>query len=283
MATIIPLSSERRKNRKQRRQQLKTKRTLTTLLAVLRTLLIVSFAGGAFWLLTLPNWVIRSSEQLKIEGNEFLSEAEVRTLIPLSYPQPLLTLSIPELKKKLKTKAPFEEIFIKREILPPEITIKVVERQPVAIALAPTFSDSSKKRTIIQVGYLDAHGILVPNEFYQTLKDREKIVPLLKIIGMPEQYLPYWQQLYPLVSQSEVEIKEINWQNPNNLILKTELGTIYLGAYTSQFPSQLMTLAKMKKLTHNFPPSQVSYIDLSDPDFPSLKPKQAPKIDKKVH
>jgi cell division protein FtsQ len=281
MATIIPISSHQRKNINDRRQQLKTKRTLRTFLAIVRTLSIASFAGGAFWLLTLPHWVIRSSDELKIEGNEFLSDGEVRTLIPLSYPQPLLTLSIEELTKKLKTKAPFEEIMIKREILPPEITIKVVERKPVAIALAPVLAKSGQKSHITPVGYLDSKGILVSNQYYQTVKDKEKILPVLKITGIPEQYLPYWEQLYALVSQSEVKIKEIHWQNPHNLILKTELGTVHLGAYTSQFPTQLMMLAKMKQLPQKVHPNQIIHIDLRDPDFPALKPQKAPNTAKK--
>ena len=288
MAKIIPISSPPKKGRKiipsqknNRRQELKSKRRLRTLLALVRTLLIMSLAGGAFWLLTLPKWVIRSGEDIEIEGNQFLSDDEVRSMMPLSYPQPVLTLSTENLKEKLKEKAPFEQIVISKAILPPEITVKVVERQPVAMALAPVFSPSQKKTKITRVGYLDEKGILVPNKFYQSIPDPEKSLPNFKIIGIPEQYLPYWPDLYSLISQSEVKITEINWQNPNNLILKTELGQVHLGPYTSQFPKQLMMLAKMKSLTKKVHPSQIIYLDLSDPNFPSFKPKKLPETDKK--
>lgn len=285
MAKVVPISYRKTKHKDQinnRRKELKAKRRLKTLLTVTRTMLVIAFSGGAFWLLTLPHWVINSSHQIEVEGNDYLTDNEIRMLVPLSYPQPLLTLSTEKLKEELKVKAPFSDIVVKREMLPPKVTIKVDERKPVAIAFAPVFSPKIKKTKITQIGYLDEQGILVPTKYYQSLKkEEEKILPEFKIIGVTEQYLSYWEELYQLVNQSEVKINEINWQNPNNLILKTELGEVHIGAYTSRFPKQLMLLAKMKQLPQKVPPSQIIYIDLSDPDFPSIKQKEQPEMEKK--
>lgn len=288
MTTLTATPSKpRNKNQTQRntnvkRKELKKKRRKKALISIFRTLCLISLAGTAFWLLTLPKWVIRSAEDIEVEGNQFLSDDEVRTLVPLSYPQPLITLATEDLKAKLMANAPFEDIVINREILPPEITIKVVERQPVAMALAQVSSSSSPKTKITPIGYLDEKGILVANKFYQSVPNKEKILPNLKIIGIPEQYLPYWQDLYSLITQSEVKITEINWQNPNNLILKTELGTVQVGAYTSKFAEQLMMLAKMKSLTQKLHPSQIIYLDLTDPNYPSIKPKKLLETNKKA-
>lgn len=267
---------------KSRRQELKSKRRLKTLLVALRTLLITSLAGGTFWLVTLPDWVIRNSDEIEIEGNQFLSVEEIRSLIPLSYPQPLLQLSIEELTEKLKAKAPFEDISISRTIIPPSITIKIEERQPVAMAFAPVSSSPNHKAQVVKVGYLDAKGILVPKEFYQDASARGLKIPIFKVIGFPEQYLPYWEQLYGLINQFELKITEIDWQDPNNLILKTELGKVYLGAYTSKLPQQLTVLAKMKQLPEKVHPSQIIYIDLSDPQWPSIKQKTPPHSEKET-
>ena len=65
-----------------RRQELKSKRRLKTLLAGLRTLLITCLAGGMFWLVTLPKWVIRNSDDIDIKGNQFLCVDEIRSLVP---------------------------------------------------------------------------------------------------------------------------------------------------------------------------------------------------------
>lgn len=274
MATTIPISSHELKNR---RKKLKTKRTLQFLGTILRTLFLLCVAGGSFWLVTLPNWVIRNSEHIQVEGNEFLSDNEVRSLIPLDYPQPLLTLSIPELTEKMTKKIPFENIVINREILPPQISIQVVEREPVAIAIVPVLNNNSKKMILSKVGYLDKKGILISNQFYQNVQD-EKLLPTFKIIGNPEKYGPYWQNLFMFINQSTIKITEVDWQDPNNLILKTELGTIYIGAYSeSKFPIQLSMLSKMKSLKNKIYPNKIVYIDLSDPDLPSLKQNKIPK------
>lgn len=273
--TTIPISSNQLRNR---RRELKTKRTLRSISVTLRTLAIIGFAGGAFWLVTLPDWVIRNKEQIEVEGNKFLSKQEVRSLIALSYPQPLLNLSTEALKKNLQDKPPFQEVTINREILPPQLKVQVLERQPVAIAWGAVINKETNKVTVTKLGYLDITGILVPNEFYKNIDEKKLPIPLFKVIGNYQNYRPYWQNIYSLIIQSEVKITEINWQDPNNLILKTELGTVYLGAYLeTKFPQQLMLLAKMKQLPKKIPLSQIKSIDLTDPEVPSVKYIQPPK------
>lgn len=274
-SNTIPISSNQLKNR---RRELKTKRTLKSIFSISRTLLISGFAGGAFWLLTLPNWVIRSAEDINVEGNKLLSAQEIRSLIPLSYPQPLLTLSTEELTQKLKTKVPFDDVTINREMLPPKITVQVVEPQPVAIAWGMEINPQTRKPSITKLGYLDVKGILMPHKLYKNINEQKLPSRSFKITGIYEQYFPYWQNIYSLITQSEVKISEIDWQDPNNLILSTELGKVYLGSYTPRkFPQQLVLLAKMKQLPQKMPLNQIISIDLTDPELPSVKFVKPPK------
>jgi cell division protein FtsQ len=272
MEKTIPISSQRLKSR---RQELKKRRRLRVLAATIRTLTLTGFAAGLFWFVTLPNWVISNGDQIFIEGNQYLSKTEIRKLIPLSYPQPLLKLSVAELKANLKTKAPFEDVIINRSILPPTISINIVERKPVAIAYRPSNNSASKGNKIEKIGYLDSQGVFISQEYYQKIPAGLKL-PTLKIIGFPEQYSRYWQDLYFFIKQSEVKITEINWRDPQNLILKTELGAVHMGAFTSKFPEQLSKLAEMKGLSRLVPLEQIIYIDLIDPQEPSIKQKTPP-------
>ncbi len=258
-----------------RREERKKERRWRDFIAVVRFLLIVSFTGGVFWFVTLPNWVIKNSQQIDIEGNNLLSDDEVRSLIPLQYPQSLLQLSTQELSNNLQTLAPVKNIVIQKELFPPTLTIRLEEKKPVAIALAPEIEEKTNKLTIESIGYVDEDGVFVSNQVYKNLKENPEQLPKLKIIGMPRTYLPYWQELYSFLSQSTVKINTIDWQNPTNLVLLTDLGKVYLGAYTSKkFPEQLMILEKLKPITQQVRQEDIIYIDLTDPEIPSINKKE---------
>ncbi|MGI0479938.1 cell division protein FtsQ/DivIB [Geminocystis sp. CENA526] len=266
---------------KNRRDELKNQRRWRSFVSVTRTLLIMSLTGGVFWFLTLPEWVIQDVQQINIEGNELLTDDEIRGLIPLQYPQSLLQLSTKDLTEALQKKVPLANIVIRRELLPPNLTIRVTEKKPVAVAFAMQVDPKTKKMALQQVGYIDIDGIFVSNELYQNLAQQPELKPTLRMIGTPQTYLAYWQDFYNLLSQSAVKITQVNWQNPTNIILTTELGTVYLGAYTSRFPQQLMVLEKLKSITSKIPRERIIYIDLTVPEMPSIKEKKPPKEDDK--
>ncbi|BAQ65444.1 cell division protein FtsQ/DivIB [Geminocystis sp. NIES-3709] len=266
---------------KNRRDELKNKRRWRDSVSVIRSLLIMSFTGGIFWFLTLPNWVIKDSQQIKIQGNNLLTDNEIRGLIPLKYPQSLLKLSVIDLTQGLQKKVPLANVVVIRELLPPNLTIKVTEKKPVAIAFAMEISPKTKKAELKQVGYIDADGVFVSNELYQNLAKQPELKPSLKILGIPQTYLAYWADFYSLLNQSAVKINEIDWQNPTNIILTTELGKVYLGPYTSKFSQQLMILEKLKNIGGKIPKERIIYIDLTDPEMPSVKEKEPPKKENK--
>ena len=268
-------------NLKSRRDKIKSKQRWENFVSFNRSLMILSLTVGVFWVLTLPHWVIRDSKQINLQGNDLLTDDELRSLIPLKYPQSLLKLSTSQLTEDLQKKVPLANIIVTRELFPPSLTIKVTEKKPVAIALASVVSPKTKKLELKRIGYVDKDGIFVANEVYKQLQKKSDQLPSLKVLGTPQIYLSYWQDLYDLISQSNVKITEIDWQNPTNLILTTELGKVHIGAYNSKFPQQLMALEKLKSITTKIPRERIIYIDLTDVEIPSIKEKKPPKEVKK--
>ncbi len=255
---------------KERRQRLKKERSARHREMFFRFVVILGASVGVFWWITLPQWVLDSAEQINVNGNELLSDDEIRQLIPLEYPQPILTLSGDKLAQDLNQKAPLQDITVIKQILPPSVTIEVREKQPVALAFGAITGENGQVSTG-HIGYINSEGIFVDNQMYQNLQTEQEKLPQLKVFGNPVLYLPYWENLYDLISQSVVPITEINWENPNNIILTTDLGKIHLGAYTSKLPEQLTALAQLRPITEQIRREDIIYIDLLDPYRPLIK------------
>lgn len=257
MTSIIPVS---RTELSQRRQKLRRQRRTRFFQTSWRNAAIASFAVGALWVATLPAWVIRKPEQVTIKGNRFISEQTIRTLLPIAYPQSLLKVQPQTIADALKAKAPIAEATVDRQLFPPSLTVRVQERVPIA----QTASRAS------QPGLLDEAGVWMPQASYTTLNPNFKL-PTLKIVGRPEQYRSNWATFYPTVRQSPVKILEANWEDPANLILKTELGAVEFGVYGSNFPTQIKVLDGMRRLPNRVNPDQILSIDLRNPNSPTLQ------------
>ena len=223
------------------------------------------FRSGAFWLLLLPYWSLQDAKQVKVEGNRLLSTEQVRSFLSLSYPQVLWKLPSQQLSDRLKATDPIAEAQVTRQLFPPTLTVVVKERQPVASA-----------GTAQGAGFLDAQGVWISQRFYrQAAKDWQP--PALQVLGFESAYRPYWQQMYPLLARSPVKISAVDWRNPQNLILKTQLGTVHLGAYTPEFREKLARLSQMRQLPTRVPLSRLTYIDLTNPSAPTVSVKPDPK------
>lgn len=253
-----------------RRKKLRRSRRIKSMQTLWRSLFVGGMAGGLVWAITLPDWVIRQPEQVMIEGNHLLSTQTIRSLLPLSYPQSLLRVQPQAIASALESLAPIAEATVSRQLLPPGLTIQVKERKPVAIAQAAGSQNSKTVSSTPPMGLLDAQGVWMPMDNYQSL-ERPLELPKLKIIGRNEQYRPYWPEVYQAVIQSPVKVYEIDWQNPNNLIVKTELGNVHLGPYSSHFTEQLAILDRMRELPTQINPSKIAYINLKNPNFPAIQ------------
>lgn len=270
----------------QRRQQLRRQRRVRVFQAMWRGLAVVALAGGLVWTTTLPIWLIRKPEQIKVEGNRLIPSQTLRSLVPIKYPQSILQLKPDAIAQELKTKAPISNVVVNRQLFPPSITIRVIERYPVAIVLANSsdiqfLSPNSikSKETAAKIGLLDENGMRLPLENYTFIQNSIKL-PSLKVIGNPEYYRRNWSTLYREISRSPIKITELDFQNPANLVLKTELGTIHLGPYGMQFPEQIKTLDRMRKLPNQVSLDQVAYIDLRNPNSPFIQTSQSKSFTK---
>lgn len=259
----------------QRRQKLRRQRRAKLFQAIWRVLAVCGLAAGLIWISTQPFWLIRQAEQVKVEGNRFIPVQRIRSLLPITYPQSLFRLEPQKIAKELKAKAPISDVIVSRQLFPPSLSIQIKERYPVAIALPdpntqPNSAKSNQDKASTQVGLIDETGWWIPLENYTSV-DRSVKLPTLKIIGRQEHYRSFWSKLYREVSRSPVKISEIDCQNPANIILKTELGTVHLGPPGSQLAYQIKTLDRMRQLPNQINPSQVAYIDLRNPDSPILQ------------
>jgi cell division protein FtsQ len=71
-----------------------------------------------------------------------------------------------------------------------------------------------------------------------------------------------------------VKVAEINCQDPTNLMLKTELGTVYLGVPDPQLSDKIKVLAQMRHLPAKINSSQIEYIDLKNLETPLVQVNQ---------
>ncbi|WP_072619954.1 cell division protein FtsQ/DivIB [Spirulina major] len=268
MATLTSTTSDELKSR---RLRLKRRRQLLILQKLWRSLLVCSMAGGMVWLVTRPDWVITSPDQVNIQGVEHLSEATIRDLMPLDYPQPLLEVKPKRLSQALEAQAPIAAAVVTRKLLPPSLTLEIQERQPVAIALPGNAIIATSEARPDGVGFVDAQGTWMPHDSYNNLETTTHL-PTLTVIGLSDRTRPHWPDIYTLLSQATIEIFEIDLQSPTNLILHTELGEVHLGGYSSnRFTQQLDVLAQMRTLPTHIQPSDIDYIDLQSPDAPALQ------------
>lgn len=271
MTSIVSVS---RSDLTQRRRMLRSNRRIQLLQSLWRTLAISSIFGGLVWATTRPVWVLRTSEQIEIRGNYLLSEQVIQSLLPVSYPESLLQVKPEEIAQSLESHAPIAEVTVTRYLFPPSLTVQVKERVPVAIALTQLPSGNSTPTTKPTMGLLDQEGVWIPIQTYTPQVRRELELPQLKVIGLLEHYHSYWSQLYQAVSLSAIKVSEINCQDPANIKLKTELGTVHLGPYSPRLTEQLQVLAQMRQLTQKVPPSQLAYIDLKNLKTPTVQMNQ---------
>ncbi|HEY9691963.1 MAG TPA: FtsQ-type POTRA domain-containing protein [Oculatellaceae cyanobacterium] len=261
----------------QRRHQLRRQRQIKSLQSIWRALFLSSLAGSLIWVTAQPNWIIRKPGQIAVDGNQLLSAQAIRSLLSLTYPQSLLRLQPDILAKDLESQAAIAEATVTRKLLPPSLNIQVKEREPVAIALYPS-SNLPKSNLAAQqeqslqgkLGLLDQQGMWISMDSYKDIQQPNQL-PTLKVIGFSDRLRPYWPHIYQAINHSPVKVLEIDCQNPANLIITTELGTVHLGPYSSMLSEQLNVLDRMRELPAHIKPGEMAYIDLKNPDSPSIQ------------
>lgn len=266
MTRVSPLSRDQIKNR---RQTLRRQRRISISQALWRFWALSGLTAAVFWGTTRPTWLIHSPDQITVTGNHLLSDEAVQNLVPLDYPQPLMKVEPEVLARQLRDRGPIVSAEVTRQLLPPRLNVQVQERVPVAVVLPAGSADRAADTQYLGAGFLDAHGAWMPLASFG-IGPASPQLPTLQLRGIQPQYQRYWPQIYETILSSPVAISEIDWQDPNNLVLETALGTVYLGPYSPELEQQLATLDKMRNLPNQLTDSEVARIDLSNPDAPSV-------------
>ena len=238
----------------------------------------MSLVGAIAWTVTLPGWIVRRPEQILIQGQRYLTEAAIRERIPLAYPQSLLQVSPEAIAGAVREHALVEDAQVVRQLFPPALIVSIVERRPVAIAYKPANLPPSDERPGILAGLIDASGAWIP---WEGTADKESTIPLpaLQVVGETEVYRSRWAEIYRSVSRSPVRVHRIDWRDPGNLILETELGAVRIGAYTPKFSEQLRVLDRLRNYSDRVNPEDVIYIDVKQPDAPAFQMRPTAKTE----
>lgn len=208
---------------------------------------------------------INSYQQIVIQGNKFISDDTIRNLLDLAYPQSIWQIKTQQLTEKLETQPPISQVKVTRELFPPQLKIQLQEKEPVAIVTNSLHGYEN--------GFIDQAGNWLPQSFYQASSSKTPL-PNLKNIGFSASRSSDWQKLYPLIQECPVKILTIDWRDPTNLILYTEIGRVHLGSYASQLEEKFTVLANMQQLPTQIELNKVAYIDIIDPDIPEVKVKK---------
>ncbi|KAF3886593.1 MULTISPECIES: cell division protein FtsQ/DivIB [Nostocales] len=310
MAGIVSVS---RADLEGRRKKLRQQRQMKFIQAAWQTFAVSSLASGLLWIAIQPIWVLKTSKDIVILGNHLLPDEAIQSLLVLSYPQSLWRIEPHRLAESLKQEPTIAQATVSRRLFPPGLIVQIDERKPVAIAervirsnsalqdcpVAPTHGEShptdcpteavrataprteqGNKGSInkkVSVGLLDADGVWIPLDKGKPLNPNVQL-PNLKVIGSPEQYRSYWGSLYQAIMQGSVKVLEIDFQDPTNLILKTELGNVHFGAPNVQLLEKIKVLAQMRHLPAQLNLSQIEYIDLKNPDQPIVQMNQRKQL-----
>lgn len=251
------LEGRRKKLRKQRRKKI--------IQTVWQSFTLVSLTGGLLWATVQPTWLVKTKQDVEVSGNQLLSADKIQSLLPLSYPQSVWKIEPSHIAQSLQKQPLIAHASVTRRLFPPGLIVEVIERVPVAIAQKTQTRDDKTSLLL-----LDATGVLI-NVDTENLKTRLAGLPNLKVIGSPDQYREFWGMLYSSVSQSSVKITQIDCQDLTNVILTTEIGRVHLGALGPQLTEQIKVLAQLRNLPTKINTTKIQYIDLTNPDLPTMQ------------
>ena len=246
------------------REKLRRHRKIQIISAIWRTFALTGLAGGLLWFLIQPIWVLKSSKDITVSGNQLLSDEVIQSKMHLSYPKSLWRVEPSRLSASLKQQPAITQVSVTRRLFPPGLKVKVSEILPVAITQTPVKKDGDSTNQKVIKGLLDINGVWVSLENYKSIKADK--LPNLKFVGEADSCRHFWKQLYQAVSESSVKVMQVDCQNPNNIVLKTELGLVHIGNPTSKLSEKIKLLAKIRRLPVRVNMSEIEYIDLKNPE-----------------
>jgi cell division protein FtsQ len=299
-----------------RRRQLKRQRRTQFLKKTWRTTAILGLTLGLGWLFNEPGWQIKKASQVEISGNNQLSTQTIETFLPLTFPTSLLRVRPADIKTMLEQNTHADQILVYRQLFPPRIIVKIQERPPVALTNCPNcllVSQNLGSAQPITIGpadqwLIDDRGIALPYTSYPKLgqtrtapdlvlsgylkpldAQRAKAISLKNVANQPKSILKStlveldsntqneWQALYSPLRSSPVKIQQVDWQKNKALNLKTELGLVQLGPFSSKFSEQLKALDQMRALPQTVEAKNIKFINLENLKNPVVELNKVPQ------
>ncbi len=173
-----------------RRRQLRYQRRLKLIQAGWRTLAIIGLTGGLVWATLSIEWVIDQPTQVLIKGNQLLATSAIENSLPLALPQSLIRLQPKTITETLKSRVSVDQVTVTRQLFPPQLTVSVQEREPVAVVPGSGYSRNFERlssqvspKQAAKVWLLDSKGIITPLKSYPTLQQSGKL-PQLTVLGI---------------------------------------------------------------------------------------------------
>lgn len=288
-------------NIRDRQQQLIRQRKQKFRRRAWRTLVILGMTIGLGWAVCQPEWQIQQSNQVTLKGNEEIDSQTLEHLMVLEFPTSLIRFQPQTLISQLKNNAHVSHVIVTRKLFPPRVSVVVRELPPVAmteckgctLVLKPGQTDSITLGPA-NVWLLDQRGVVLPADSYPKLEKAHQLPKLTlkgylqpeakedtskntpadsatQLVSIDDQRQRQWQQIYASMETSPVQIKHLNWENPNKLMLRTKLGQIHIGPFSDNFDRQLQALDEMRTLPKSVDPKQIVYIDVQNPESPVLE------------
>ncbi len=249
---------------KQRRRQLRQQRQVRAIKSLWRFGCMCGILSGvAVAIQRRADWTISKPEQVRIEGNNYLSDRTIRSLLAIEYPSTLVELAPERLAAKLVERGSIASVTIDRGLFPPHLSVRVRDLPPVARV---TQNDTTGSQLVV-----DERGRQQPIANYRDFV-RESL-PNLQLRLSERGECPGWPQLYRAISTSPVAIGIIDCRNPQNLILQSEVGKVRLGSSEdeSRLNDRIGQLDRLRYWQKYTDPLGVEYLDLENPDSPKLQ------------
>ena len=219
--------------------------------------------GGFAWTVSRSDWKISQAEQIRVEGNQYLTDKAIRSILAIPYPKLIMELAPEQLTAKLIAQGSIASARIDRGLLPPHLVVQVQDLPPIARVLIDNDSQS-------QI-FVDERGHQLPISSYQptVLSSLPKLQIRLPTTGS----CPDWAKFYQLIQTSPVAIGIIDCRDPQNLFLQTEIGKVRLGSagIDSRSNERIQQLDRLRDWKKNAGSVDVDYLDLENPDAPKLQ------------
>jgi cell division protein FtsQ len=253
---------------KQRRRQLRQQQRVRVVKSLWRFVCTIGIVVGLAWVVNQPDWRISKPEQIRIEGNQYLRDATIRSMLAIPYPKLMMELAPEQLTAKLIQRSSVANVKIDRGLLPPHLLVQLQDFPPVAGIIQADGNDPQN--------FIDERGLQLPLASYRATVWRS--LPGLRLrLPLPSPgACPNWSQIYQAVRASPVAIGIIDCRNPQDLILQTEVGKVRLGAIGDKvrITNQIQQLDRLRDWQKHTDSIDVDYLDLENPDAPKFKLKE---------